>query len=124
MFLVEGSKSDHELQARLRDVLNMNRDAEKWKNLCRMLQSKVVYEDRVPRSWLLPAAASMTGKSIGLLYKVNKGQVEFGQPLGKSHVPELCLSVVCWTVHTQLHLTVQTHLCGMCAVLRLVLTRY
>jgi hypothetical protein len=41
MKLVQAAERAPELQAQLRDVLNMARDADKWRNLTRMLAEKV-----------------------------------------------------------------------------------
>lgn len=41
MRLVQASASAPELQARLRDTLNMARDTDKWKKLTRMLSERV-----------------------------------------------------------------------------------
>lgn len=41
MRLVQASASNSDLQARLRDTLNMARDTDKWKKLTRMLSERV-----------------------------------------------------------------------------------
>lgn len=44
MSLVQACRSAPDLEARLRETLNMARDAEKWRNLMRMLTEKVSCE--------------------------------------------------------------------------------
>uniref|UniRef100_A0A383V5P7 Uncharacterized protein n=1 Tax=Tetradesmus obliquus TaxID=3088 RepID=A0A383V5P7_TETOB len=78
MSLVQACRSAPDLEARLRETLNMARDAEKWRNLMRMLTEKVVWDDSLARMFVLPTAA----RPLGLLYRANRAQVDFANPTG------------------------------------------
>lgn len=85
MRLVQASASAPELQARLRDTLNMARDTDKWKKLTRMLSERVVWDDSITRLFVLP-----TGKRpLGLLFRANKGQVDVEGAIGVVCQPPL-----------------------------------
>ncbi|GBF89575.1 hypothetical protein Rsub_02293 [Raphidocelis subcapitata] len=76
--LVERAGADPRLEASLREVLNMSRDAVKWRNLTRILHERVVWDDATPRLWLLPGAP----RPLGLVFPAHKGQADFGAPAG------------------------------------------
>ncbi|KAI8474429.1 MAG: hypothetical protein J3K34DRAFT_518168 [Monoraphidium minutum] len=76
--LVNRAAREPKLEHALREVLNMGRDAGKWRNLTRMLHERVVWDDSVPRLWMMPNAA----RPLGLLFRAHKGQAEFTVPAG------------------------------------------
>ncbi|KAF6253597.1 hypothetical protein COO60DRAFT_401567 [Scenedesmus sp. NREL 46B-D3] len=78
MTLVQACRAAPDMEARLRETLNMARDAEKWRNLIRMLTEKVVWDDSMARIFVLPTAS----RPLGLLYRANKAQVDFDSPTG------------------------------------------
>ncbi len=78
--LVGRAKADSSVQFQLRDVLHMGRDGDKWRSLCRLLESKVVRDDEVPRAWLMPNAGQC---AFGLLFGCQRGQVDFADPMGE-----------------------------------------
>lgn len=78
MQLVQACRSQPELELRLRETLNMARDTEKWRNLIRMLSDKVVWDDELPRIFILPTG----GRPLGLMYRATRGQVDFSSPQG------------------------------------------
>ncbi len=141
MRLVQASASAPELQARLRDTLNMARDTDKWRKLTRMLAERVssrgmargdmpsraghvvtwpartlhgtaqfqfcytlllialtvllcccccvhvcirvqvVWDDSTPRLFVVPTGS----RPLGLLFRANKGQVDFEGATGRGH---------------------------------------
>lgn len=91
--LVDAAAGDADLEARLRDVLNMSRDADKWRALRRALRERVVRDDATPRVWALPLAAAQAQAAgqqpppppllgLALLYRAQKGAVDLGEPVG------------------------------------------
>ncbi|KAF8070864.1 hypothetical protein HT031_000945 [Scenedesmus sp. PABB004] len=78
MALVQAVGTQPELETRLRETLNMARDTEKWRNLIRMLTDKVVWDDSMPRVFVVPGAP----RPLGLLFRANRGQADYANPLG------------------------------------------
>lgn len=73
MRLVQASASAPELQARLRDTLNMARDTDKWKKLTRMLSERV----RGPTAQHSAAAVAARHSTVSLLVGVQNCVVSF-----------------------------------------------
>lgn len=69
------------------------------------LLSQVVWDDSVPRMWMLPNAA----RPIGLVYKAHKGLAEYGQPAGEIAVYSSFLFVSVCIIHMYIHIYTYTY---------------
>jgi hypothetical protein len=92
--LVDAAAGDAPLENKLRETLNMARDADKWRALRKALRERVVRDDATPRVWSLPlmmmgamgggggGVAGQHQVGVGLLYRAQKGAVDLAEPVG------------------------------------------